>query len=129
MSNSSETQPNESMQEYYQLQQTLLLTTLVLTGVIFIAVLLSYSPNIALNYLLGACVGLVYLRMLGKDVAALGGGKRRLSSTRLALVAGVLIVASQWQQLQIMPVFLGFLTYKAALIVYVLQTTLKPVQK
>lgn len=117
------------MQEYYQLQQTLLLTTLVITGLIFVTVCLTYSLNIALNYLLGACVGLVYLRMLGKDVAAIGVSKRRLSSTRLALVAAVLILASQWQQLQIMPVFLGFMTYKAALIVYVLQTTLTPVQK
>jgi ATP synthase protein I len=52
-----------------------------------------------------------------------------LSSNRLALVAALLIVASQWQKLQILPVFLGFLTYKAAIIAYVIQTTLAPEQK
>lgn len=117
------------MEEYYQLQRNLLLVTLILTGIIFIAVWLSYSLGIALNYLLGACVGLVYLRMLGKDVEGLGEGKKRPSSTRLALVAALIIVASQWGQLQIMPVFLGFLTYKAAIIFYVIQTTLTPEQK
>jgi len=117
------------MGEYYKLQITLVITTLILTGVIFISVWVSYSLQIALNYLLGACVGLVYLRMLAKDVEKLGGEKRRLGSTRLALVAALLIVASQWGQLKIMPVFLGFLTYKAAIIVYVIQTTLAPEQK
>lgn len=117
------------MEEYYQLQRTLLLVTLTLTGLIFISVWLSYSLKIALNYLLGACVGVVYLRMLGRDVEGLGGGKLRLGSTRLALVAALLIVATQWQQLQIIPVFLGFMTYKAAIIVYVIQTTFTPVQK
>jgi len=117
------------MGEYYQLKKNLLLVTLTLTGVIFIAVWLAYSLQIALNYLLGSCVGLVYLRMLAKEVESIGAGKTRLSSTRLALVAALLIVASQWQQLQILPVFLGFLTYKAAIIAYVIQTTLAPEQK
>jgi ATP synthase protein I len=117
------------MGEYYQLKKNLLLVTLTLTGVIFIAVWLAYSLQIALNYLLGSCVGLVYLRMLAKDVEAIGVGKTRLSSNRLALVAALLIVASQWQKLQILPVFLGFLTYKAAIIAYVIQTTLAPEQK
>ncbi|ELR98741.1 ATP synthase subunit I [Gloeocapsa sp. PCC 73106] len=114
------------MGEYYQLLRTLLLVTLVLTGLIFISVWLAYSLKIALNYLLGACVGVVYLRMLGKDVEGLGTEKRRLSSNRLALVAALLILATQWQQLHILPVFLGFMTYKAAIIVYVIQTTLTP---
>ncbi|MFM7793471.1 MAG: ATP synthase subunit I, partial [Microcystis panniformis] len=50
------------MREYYQLQNTLLITTLILSGVIFIPVCLFYSLNTALNYLLGAMVGVVYLK-------------------------------------------------------------------
>jgi len=34
----------------------------------------------------------------------------------------------QWQQLQVVPVFLGFLTYKAALIAYTLWTAVLPNQ-
>ena len=122
-------EPIDSMQEYYQLQETLLLITLTLTGIIFICVWISYSLNIALNYLLGACAGVVYLKMLGRDVGRLGNQKQGLGSKRLALFAGLIIVASQWQQLYIIPVFLGFLTYKAAIIAYMLETTIMPAKK
>jgi ATP synthase protein I len=113
---------NSSMQEFYQLYQELLVITLVLTGIIFISVWIYYSLNIALNYLIGACTGVVYLKMLAKDVEQLGDEKNRLSKSRFALIIGPIIVASQWHELHILPIFLGFLTYKATLIVYMLQT-------
>ncbi|HEY9650382.1 MAG TPA: ATP synthase subunit I [Coleofasciculaceae cyanobacterium] len=120
---------HSSMQEFYQLRQTLLLVTLALTGVIFTSVWIFYSLNIALNYLIGACTGMVYLRMLAKDVERLGQQKMRPSSTRFAIFIGLIVVASQWQELHILPIFLGFLTFKAAIIVYVLQSTLLPTSK
>ncbi|NEO30720.1 MAG: ATP synthase subunit I [Symploca sp. SIO3C6] len=110
------------MQEYYQLQQTLLLVTLALTGIIFICVWIFYSLDIALNYLIGACTGMVYLKMLARDVERLGKQSNKLSSSRLALISGVIIVASQWHKLQILPIFFGFLTYKAAVIIYMLES-------
>jgi ATP synthase protein I len=117
------------MQEYYQLKQTLLLVTLAMTGIIFVCVWIFYSLDIALNYLIGACTGMVYLRMLAKDVERLGQQQKRPSSARFALFIGLFIVATQWQKLQILPIFLGFLTFKAAIIVYVLQSTLLPTSK
>lgn len=117
---------SSSMQEYYKLQQDLLRGTLLLTGVIFTSVWIFYSFNIALNYLIGACTGVVYLRMLAKNVAQMGQGGGRISSTRLALLVGVILVASRLDQLQIMPIFLGFLTYKMAVIFYMIQTAITP---
>lgn len=114
------------MQEYYQLKQKLLLVTLALTGIIFISVWIFYSLNVALNYLLGACTGVVYLRMLAKDVERLSGQKTSLSKARFAVFIGLIIVATQWHQLQIVPIFLGFLTYKATLIVYMVQSFMPP---
>lgn len=119
-------EPNGSMHEFYQLSQKLLIVTLVLTGIIFICVWIFYSLHIALNYLLGACTGVVYLKMLGKDVERLSRQKTSLSKNRLALFIGLIVVATQWQQLQILPIFLGFLTYKAALLVYMIQTLMPP---
>ncbi len=120
---------DSSMQEFYQLKQTLLLVTLAITGIAFISAWVFYSLDIALNYLIGACTGVVYLRMLAKDVERLGQQKSRPSPARFALFIGLFIVATRWQYLQILPIFLGFLTYKAAVIVYVLQSTLFPTSK
>lgn len=114
------------MQEYYKLQEDLLKVTLILTGVVFISVWIFYSLNIAINYLIGACTGVVYLRMLARNVAQLGRGQQKITSSRLALLVGVILVASRVDQLQIMPIFLGFMTYKAAVIFYMLRTSIMP---
>jgi ATP synthase protein I len=121
--------PSDPMREYYQLQNTLLITTLILSGLIFIPVCLFYSLNTALNYLLGAMVGVVYLKLLAGEVEKLGVTKNRVGKKGLALFAGLIIIASRWQELHIVPVFLGFLTYKGAIIVYTLQTIFKLEQK
>jgi ATP synthase protein I len=116
-------EPDSSMQEYYTLQRNLLVVTLVISIVIFFSVWVTYSLSIALNYLVGAWVGVVYLRMLGKSVEQLGRQRKSVGNTRLALLIGLILIASQWKQLQILPIFLGFLTYKAALMIYVLWTS------
>lgn len=114
------------MLEYYQLQQNLLKICLFLTGIIFVFVWIFYSLNIALNYFIGACTGVVYLRLLARNVAQLGRGRSRISNSRLALLIGVIVLASRVNDLQIMPIFLGFLTYKVAVIAYMVQTTFMP---
>jgi len=110
------------MQDYYRIEQELLTVTLAATGIIFISVWIVYNLNTALNYLLGACTGVVYLRMLAKDVQSLGQQKQRLSKTRFALFIGLIIIATRLSQLQIVPIFLGFLTYKAALMFQIVRS-------
>jgi ATP synthase protein I len=122
----SENAPADSMQDFYKLYQELLVITLALTGIIFVSVWISYSLNIALNYLIGGCAGLVYLRMLAKDVERLGREKQQLSKTRLALLVLLILLAGKWNQLEILPIFLGFLTYKATLIIYVIRVGFNP---
>ena len=87
------------LQDYYQLQLDLLRLTVVFGAIIFPCVWFAYSPNTALNYLLGAVTGIVYLRMLAKSVGKIGreappnsGGA---NSGRLAILIGVLVVATQ----------------------------------
>ena len=119
--------PSETaMEDYYKLQQDLLQLTIAFSLVIFGFVWYFYSLNIALNYLLGACTGVVYLRMLARSVGKIGRTAPKSNSGRLAILIGVLVVATQWEQLAVLPVFLGFLTYKAALITFVLWTYALP---
>ncbi len=118
-----------AMQDYYQLQQTLLKLTIAFSAVIFLFVWGFYSLNTALNYVIGACTGVVYLRMLARSVGKIGREAPKSSSGRLAVLIGVLVVSTQWQQLSVLPVFLGFLTYKAALITFVLWTAVLPQKK
>ncbi|MGF1674417.1 MAG: ATP synthase subunit I [Rivularia sp. (in: cyanobacteria)] len=119
-------EPGNPMQDFYNLYQELLIITLALTGVVFVCVWIFYSLNIALNYLIGGCAGLLYLRMLAKDVERLGREKQELSKTRLALIVLLILLAGKWNQLQILPIFLGFLTYKATLIIYVIRVAFNP---
>lgn len=113
----------DSMDEFYALRRELLFTTLAFTAVAFASVLAYYGSSVALSYLFGAAVGLYYLRMLAKSVEQLTSQKG-LGKSRIALVAILVILAARWDQIQILPAFLGFLTYKLALIYYTLRITL-----
>ncbi|MEO1400618.1 MAG: ATP synthase subunit I [Cyanobacteria bacterium J06635_1] len=119
-------EPDSSIEEYFQLQRELFVTALISTGVVFFSVWAFYTLDIALNYFLGACIGVVYLKMLAKGVEKLGREKSKVGKNQLALFIGLIVVASQLDQLQVIPIFLGFLTYKVALIVYMFRTLLMP---
>lgn len=119
---------SDSMQEFYQLRRELLITSLILMLMVFPTVWLFYSFNTALNYIVGAVTALVYLRLLANNVEQLGRGKNKVGKSQLLVLVVVLVLATRWQQLHILPVFLGFLTYKAAILVYMFRTIIFPPQ-
>lgn len=107
--------------EYDRLQQQLIIYAFGAGVVISIGLAFVYPPNVVANYGLGALCGVVYLRMLARGVARLGLANRRLGPSRMALVAALVVVATQVDSLQVLPIFLGFLTYKAALLIHAVQ--------
>jgi ATP synthase protein I len=117
---------DRSMGEFYRLRQELLVTTFILMAIAFGPVWWYYSLKIALNYLVGAFTGVIYLRLLARNVERLGTENTSIGKSQLAVFVGVIIFATQWKQLEVLPVFLGFLTYKAAILVYTLKTVVKP---
>jgi ATP synthase protein I len=122
--NNPSAQKEDSMKEFYQLRNNLLLGTITIAVVSFILVWWFYSLNTSLNYLLGACFSLVYVNMLAREVERVGTFKKKIGATRLAIFMGLIIVATQRQQLQVIPVFLGFMTYKACILFYILPSSL-----
>jgi ATP synthase protein I len=95
-----------------------------LSGIISLTVWSVYGLNLALNYLLGAGVGVVYLRMLSKGIDQVGQQGKQLSyskMSRFVLFTVLIIAAARSDQLHILPVFLGFMTYKVAILVYTFQ--------
>ncbi len=116
----AEPEVSNAMEDYYALTRELLVTTLVLMGIIFPAVWFRYGVSVASNYLLGAFTGLLYLRLLGKNVEKLGESAS-VGKSQVAVLVGVLVVAARVEQLSILPIFLGFLTFKAGIFVYTLR--------
>jgi ATP synthase protein I len=117
---------DRSMGDFYRLRQELLVTTFILMAIAFGPVWWYYSLKIALNYLVGALTGVIYLRLLARNVERLGTENTSIGKSQLAVFVGVIIFATQWKQLEVLPVFLGFLTYKAAILVYTLKTVINP---
>ncbi len=114
--------PTSGSGSYEKLQLWLVLVTLGVSLAIALCVAFVYSVGVAANYLLGALVGLVYLRMLSRGVAELGKSRNRLGVTRLALFVGLIVLATQVESLQVLPIFLGFITYKVTLLIHIVQT-------
>ncbi|KAH9536143.1 hypothetical protein CY35_17G091600 [Sphagnum magellanicum] len=117
-------------ERYLKLKNNLQIVTLAVGGAGLAGAYFSYSAEIAASYGVGLLGALVYIRMLGNSVDSVGardaGGAVRgaLGQPRL-LVPVVLVMAfNRWNglvvpeygvmPLQLIPMLVGFFTYKAA---------------
>ena len=117
----SSTSVDDGMEEYNRLKFKLLAITIASGIIIGLAVWSWYGWNIALSYFVGALVGTAYFRMLTKGVDRLGTESNRLGFTRLGLFVLLIAIAAKSDQLEVLPAFLGFMTYKVAVLVIVAQ--------
>lgn len=116
----------ESMREFYQLQRILFSVAIAASIAIASSIWVFYSLNVALNYILGAIAGMLYLRRMAKDIEGLGGESSGFISGvgRMVIFIGTIFIATQVESLQVLPVFLGFLTYKVAILIYAIQSAI-----
>lgn len=109
-------QPATDMEFFFRLQRRMLLATLMLTALAVPLTAMLVGLSTAFNVLLGAVAGLLYLRLLARSVTRLGGQTRSVDKTQLLVPIVLVLAASRLPQLEILPVFLGFLLYKPAVI-------------
>jgi ATP synthase protein I len=111
------TPAENGMESFARLQVRLMLATLIVSAVATLfASFLRFDLLVARSLLVGSCAGLLYLRLLARSVARLGGGSRQVGRFQLVVPMLLVVAAAKLPQLELLPAFLGFLLYKPALI-------------
>lgn len=115
----------EDLMAYDKLKTELYLWTIGLTAVCMGAAVTFYSRDVAASYGVGALAGFLYLRSLSRQVDSFGSGFGGAGSPRLliplVLAAGfnrynTLIAEDTGLYLSLLPMLVGFFTYKVALV-------------
>ena len=107
---------DSGMGDYARLQQRLMLATLAVSLVAVFIALVGFDVAVARSLLVGSCAGVLYLRLLARSVARLGGGSRQVGRFQLVVPVLLVVAAAKLPQLELLPAFIGFLLYKPALI-------------
>ena len=107
---------DSGMSDYARLQQRLMLATLAVSLVAVLIALVGFDASVARSLLVGSCAGVLYLRLLARSVARLGGGSRQVGRFQLVVPVLLIVAAAKLPQLDLLPAFFGFLLYKPALI-------------
>ncbi|MCT0203153.1 hypothetical protein [Synechococcus sp. CS-603] len=108
------------MDDYARLQSRLLMATLILAAVavLLTALLLGISPAISL--MIGAFSGMLYLKLLARSVARIGSNSRNVGKAQLLVPVVLVLAAARLPALDIVPVLIGFLLYKPAILIQAL---------
>ncbi|KAG6551153.1 hypothetical protein Mapa_007388 [Marchantia paleacea] len=118
---------------YLKLKRDLQITTLGIGGLCAVSTYFAYSPQVAASYGAGLLGALVYVRMLGSSVDSIGAqdagsaARGALGQPRLLVPVVLVMVYNRWNalavpeydvmSLQLIPMLVGFFTYKAATLV------------
>ncbi|XP_038997868.1 protein CONSERVED ONLY IN THE GREEN LINEAGE 160, chloroplastic-like [Hibiscus syriacus] len=119
----------QSREQYFKLRKKLQVLTLVIGGVGLVSTYVSYSPEVAASFGAGLLGSLAYMRMLGTSVDSLAEGakgimKGAVAQPRLLVPVVLVMIYNRWcrilvpeygcMQLELIPMLVGFFTYKIA---------------
>uniref|UniRef100_A0A2N9GMS5 CGL160/ATPI domain-containing protein n=1 Tax=Fagus sylvatica TaxID=28930 RepID=A0A2N9GMS5_FAGSY len=119
----------QAREQYFKLKNKLQVYTLGIGGVGLVSSYITYSPEIAASFGAGFLGSLAYMRMLGSSVDSMADGARGLikgaiGQPRLLVPVILVMIYNRWNgilvpeygymQLQLIPMLVGFFTYKIA---------------
>lgn len=113
----------DGMDDFQRLQRRLQWITLCLAAGAVLITVLVFDRSTAFSLSIGAVGALLYLRLLARSVSRLGENSRSVGKVQLLVPIVLVLAASRLPQLSILPVFLGFLLYKPAVIIQALTDT------
>ena len=104
-------------EEYVLLQLRIFRINLVVTAVAAVVSILFVDLNASISLLLGACSGIIYLRLLAKNIGSLGKSSSSVGKVQLIVPAALVLVVAKVPDLHLLPSLVGFLLYKPSLII------------
>ncbi|KAK4286085.1 hypothetical protein QN277_002694 [Acacia crassicarpa] len=136
----------QSQEQYDKLKKKLQILTLGIGGVGLVSAYVSYSAEVAASFGAGLLGSLMYIRMLGSSVDSLktdgakGFVKGAVGQPRLLVPVVLVMIYSRWNSilvpefgsmpLELIPMLVGFFTYKIATFVQAIEDTFTvPVKK
>ena len=114
---SSENNSGDLSTEYVLLQLRIFRINLVVTAFAAVVFILFVDLNAAISLLLGACSGIIYLRLLAKNIGSLGKSSSSVGKVQLIVPAALVLVVAKVPDLHLLPSLVGFLLYKPSLII------------
>lgn len=108
---------DNGMEHFQRLRRRLLVSTLLASSAAVPLCWLLFDLAAALSLLIGAVAGLLYLVLLSRSVARLGGDKRSVGKIQLLVPVVLVLASARTPQLELVPALVGFLLYKPALLV------------
>lgn len=135
----------QSREQYYKLKNRLQFLTVGIGGIGLVSAYVSYSPEIATSFGAGFLGSLAYIRMLGNSVDSMAstGSKRMIKAAvgqpRLLVPVALVMIYNRWNEigapqyglmhLELIPMLVGFFTYKIATFVQAIEEALPVVGK
>ncbi|XP_062152878.1 protein CONSERVED ONLY IN THE GREEN LINEAGE 160, chloroplastic [Alnus glutinosa] len=131
-------------EQYFKLKKKLQILTLGIGGVGLVSAYVSYSPEIAASFGAGFLGSLVYMRMLGTSIDAMADGAKGVvkgvaAQPRLLVPVVLVMIYNRWNgilvpeygfmHLELIPMLVGFFTYKIATFVQAIEEALTVVGK
>jgi ATP synthase protein I len=108
---------DNGMDGYLRLQRRLVFATLLVIAMAVPLTAWRFGPTNALSLLMGGVAGMLYLRMLARNVARFGVASKTLGKSQLLVPVLLVLVVSRIPSLQVLPALVGFLLYKPAIVI------------